>query len=576
MSAPNETSMASPFAPKLGTNYCPLDDEVLQIRALLTAPLSRLKQIDDQIAELQKAIDELVEERERVRSFVDPHKDLISPLRRLPLDVVQEIFVACLPAHRNCVMTAREAPVLLGRVCSAWRSISLGTPRLWARLHIVEPSLSSSGVWSSPALLQEKLAQRLETAKTWLGRSAQCPLSISFQGTHDPPPQPDVADPPANTQLFVDVMVSVAARWEDITLCASPSTLAMFSSLTEHDVPMLQKFKMSTVSGTGPQTGRPNFSFLGAPRLKDFTVAAGATQNVRELPVRWQNLTHLRVMGFGDSSFSCSGVLELLAKCSQLQECWLQLDHPDSLPEIGSANSSIQLPFLQSFYMSSLVIPVDDVGKVFRRLSLPQLRHLDLRRPVGDSDLQDSPLVGLLLALLAVSPCFESLTIDTQYFTGPSLAELLRGLPATTTSLRIIDRLKPWNPQDLDGILDDAVITVLTPTPEHPGSCPALQELVIAGCAAPSDTVLLQFLKARMTAPANQMRKVKIKFHRERQFDIFPEIQSFLNDGRIKVSTIYSPHHKTVGDFSPWEGLPDAPETNGWTSTEDEFDLDFV
>ncbi|KAJ7173431.1 hypothetical protein C8R46DRAFT_1255605 [Mycena filopes] len=145
MSAPKDTSMASPFASKLGTNYCPLDDEVLQIRALLKAPLSRLKQLDEQITELQKAIDELAEERERVASFVDRHKDLISPFRRLPLDVIQEIFVACLPTNRNCVMTAVEAPVLLGRICSAWRSISLGTPRLWARLHIVEPSRSGPG-----------------------------------------------------------------------------------------------------------------------------------------------------------------------------------------------------------------------------------------------------------------------------------------------------------------------------------------------------------------------------------------------------------------------------------------------
>ncbi|KAF8133044.1 hypothetical protein K438DRAFT_1998324 [Mycena galopus ATCC 62051] len=56
--------MTSPFASKLGTNYCPLDKEVLEIQALLGDPLSRLQSLDNRIAELQKAIiDELAEER---------------------------------------------------------------------------------------------------------------------------------------------------------------------------------------------------------------------------------------------------------------------------------------------------------------------------------------------------------------------------------------------------------------------------------------------------------------------------------------------------------------------------------
>ncbi|KAJ7030116.1 hypothetical protein C8F04DRAFT_918377, partial [Mycena alexandri] len=99
----------------------------------------RLKRLDDKIADLQKTTDSLTDEHASVRSFVDAHDALLSPLRRLRLDVIQEMIVACLPTHRNCVMSAVEAPLLLGRICSAWRAISLSTPRLWARLHIVEP-----------------------------------------------------------------------------------------------------------------------------------------------------------------------------------------------------------------------------------------------------------------------------------------------------------------------------------------------------------------------------------------------------------------------------------------------------
>ncbi|KAJ6594704.1 hypothetical protein B0H19DRAFT_899198, partial [Mycena capillaripes] len=123
--------MSSPFAAQLGTNYCPKDEEIVQIKSFIIERSLRLKRLDDEIADLQKAIDKLAAERDDLGAFVEAHKALSSPVRRLPLDIIQEIFVACIPTHRNCVMSASEAPVLLGRICSSWRAISLSTPRLW-------------------------------------------------------------------------------------------------------------------------------------------------------------------------------------------------------------------------------------------------------------------------------------------------------------------------------------------------------------------------------------------------------------------------------------------------------------
>ncbi|KAJ7469713.1 hypothetical protein FB451DRAFT_1400535 [Mycena latifolia] len=110
--------MPSPFTSKLGTNYCPQDEELAEIQAFLAEPTDRLKQLDEEINSLQKALDRLTEERGRLGAYVDAHRALISPARHLPLDIIQEIFLACLPAHRNCVMSATEAPVLIGRICS--------------------------------------------------------------------------------------------------------------------------------------------------------------------------------------------------------------------------------------------------------------------------------------------------------------------------------------------------------------------------------------------------------------------------------------------------------------------------
>ncbi|KAJ7140956.1 hypothetical protein C8R44DRAFT_550119, partial [Mycena epipterygia] len=122
---------SSPFAPNFRTNYCPSDEEVTEIKGLLVEPILRLQRLNDEIADMQKAIDKLTEDRDNLGAYVEAHRALISPVRRLPLDIIQEIFMACIPMHCNCVMSTTEVPVLLGRICSSWRAISLATPRLW-------------------------------------------------------------------------------------------------------------------------------------------------------------------------------------------------------------------------------------------------------------------------------------------------------------------------------------------------------------------------------------------------------------------------------------------------------------
>ncbi|KAJ7769910.1 hypothetical protein B0H16DRAFT_1307084 [Mycena metata] len=167
--------MDSPFSAKLGTNYSPEDEEISEIRAFLVEPTLRLNRLDDKIAELEQAIQKLKEERDDFRAFVDAHKALVSPVRRLPIDLIQEIFVACLPTNRNSAMSAFDAPLLLGRICSSWRTISLSTPRLWTTLHVVNPSVSLKEVDATQ--FAEIVALRLAAAKMWLERSNPYPLS---------------------------------------------------------------------------------------------------------------------------------------------------------------------------------------------------------------------------------------------------------------------------------------------------------------------------------------------------------------------------------------------------------------
>ncbi|KAJ7274223.1 hypothetical protein C8J57DRAFT_1595210, partial [Mycena rebaudengoi] len=72
------------------------------------------------IARLQESIARLNNHRTRISAYIDACNMTLSPFRRMPLDIVQKIFLSCLPTDRNAVMS--EAPILLGRICSAWRT----------------------------------------------------------------------------------------------------------------------------------------------------------------------------------------------------------------------------------------------------------------------------------------------------------------------------------------------------------------------------------------------------------------------------------------------------------------------
>ncbi|KAF8174871.1 hypothetical protein BJ912DRAFT_989406 [Pholiota molesta] len=63
-----------------------------------------------------------------------------SPFTSVPYDVLQEIFLQCLPEDRldNTYWqpSVETAPLLLCHICSSWRAAALENPFLWTHLHI--------------------------------------------------------------------------------------------------------------------------------------------------------------------------------------------------------------------------------------------------------------------------------------------------------------------------------------------------------------------------------------------------------------------------------------------------------
>ncbi|KAF8164492.1 hypothetical protein K438DRAFT_1506312, partial [Mycena galopus ATCC 62051] len=121
----------SPFEHKLNTNFVPTVDEINYLRSLLADPTEELARIDAEIDGMDIIIRRLRAERALLQTTIDAHRALISPMRRVPDDVLREIFFACLPDTHNALIDPAEAPILLERICKHWRVVSHSTPMLW-------------------------------------------------------------------------------------------------------------------------------------------------------------------------------------------------------------------------------------------------------------------------------------------------------------------------------------------------------------------------------------------------------------------------------------------------------------
>ncbi|KAJ7473352.1 hypothetical protein FB451DRAFT_1249075 [Mycena latifolia] len=557
----------SSFTPMLGTNYAPKDEEIAEIQALLVEPTHQLERLDAEMATMQMALDKLAEERDRLATYVAEHKALISPVRRLPLDIIQEIFIACMPTHRNCVMTAREAPVLLGRICSAWRNISLSTPRLWASLHVVEPSPPFNVNSSVDALFETKWAQRLETAKAWLERSGRCPLSISFEGgldyTNNMTPSPPIGH--QHTALFLAALIPFAPRWQHISVTVTTPALETLAPLTRTDVPILQSIALSQHQDHSfHQINWTHFGILGADRVSSFSMF-GTNFHVQELPLRWDLLTSLSLLGptrvvmFGgpNPSITSETALQTIARCPGLRSCSLRL--VDELAtDTPVQHHIVEHPFIKSFELCCVGTATGDTfSHLLGNLSLPQLQSFTLRiySPMVEY-IYVPEAISRLGQFLASSTHLESLDIDTATFPKPSLVQILCDLPPTLQRLRMNDVMQHphggwgWDSTVSSG-LDDDVMDILPTAPySH-----ALQEIDIQYSNTISDAALLRFITSMMaTQPRPKLRWVHVEFSRAIQFDILPEIQQEIESG-LEVSITHPPPIPLY--FSPWQGLPD-------------------
>ncbi|KAG2145157.1 hypothetical protein DEU56DRAFT_195002 [Suillus clintonianus] len=316
---------------------------------------------------------ELVEQKDKIIQSMTFHNGLVSPLWRLPTEILSQIFHHCLPEHKYLSPASNLAPMLLTRICRQWREVAMGTPSLWCRL-VVD-------------LRDRDWEQAAVYYGSWLNRSRGYLLSLAFRGWYS-------SKHHNLLQPYINQISSLTIGFDEA------------ADIPEHlfkDLPALQElvvlggFGISDASIFGQLISRLPFTMrsLDVWQLPAFDIVHLSSFNPA-----WAHLTIVKITIIDPDAF-----LHLLRLCPNLSSLTVDIvfRRTQTLEPLTHAN--IQSLFI---VISSFIVPL--LPGLFNALTLPNLRVLQAR---CHDDVQWPHMQ--LRSLLARSRCpLESLIFSGQ------------------------------------------------------------------------------------------------------------------------------------------------------------------
>ncbi|KAL0072290.1 hypothetical protein AAF712_000052 [Marasmius tenuissimus] len=122
------------------SDYVPADEQVRQTAEQLEKDEETVRLYDEEISRLETVLKTLMEGKKRVKRRMEERRAMMSAIRRLPNEVLSEIFYHSVPPgeysfsadHRG----VRARTLNISHVCSRWRNIINAIPKLWSSFHI--------------------------------------------------------------------------------------------------------------------------------------------------------------------------------------------------------------------------------------------------------------------------------------------------------------------------------------------------------------------------------------------------------------------------------------------------------
>ncbi|KAK7043198.1 hypothetical protein VNI00_008552 [Paramarasmius palmivorus] len=502
----------SPFLSKLRTDFFASPAEEVEIHHLISTRRDRLQAIEDEIARLRA-------EQLELQTFVDEHLSLISPIRKVPIDVLREIFLQSMPENGFPACRALEAPLVFTGVCRLWREGAISIPMLWNRIHIHLPAPTPDGQPITEKFLTFLHLWR-EGVMTWLGRSGTVPLVVSLRGGLDwCSAQERVIEFHADVVLQ---LLECTSRWRSLSLNVSVETWRIVA-MSKAELPLLETLA-APFPTTGLVTEEEHENLLKAvvkraPSLRKLYLGPLPDN----LPIRWDRLTEvsLQPSGWPRELRMSQAIQVLYFSCTSLRHFTANIQIETSGQP---AFSPITLPSLQTLNIGVMHVryhhPIDDPEPVFRRfldcIEAPNLVSFSLNCTKFHRRISSlTSLVGFLkrsgcaLRSLVLSVPVPSTEMNDLLVSMPSLVQL---------KLTPVLEPTPWLAgSNSDWHLPGMLIDLLTPSQSNIDCnvlCPNLEFLVVRGCPALYALPIIALAEARCAEQSStqKLKRLQVQF----------------------------------------------------------------
>lgn len=310
--SPLETTstLLAPFdlTSQLRSNHCPSPSDVA---ALLVEVEKILATRDAEIAKLQATLFSIQRERDSIFRQMSSLRSILAPIRRLPSDVLVEIFKYHQAKNADGFITFEGRRVLIpmleiANVCSYWRSLILANTCFWTNVRIYALEAKTSGA-------------RLQTI---LDRSRNSLLCIHLNLLHWDGAYPDGS---------IDILIQKSSRrWKSLTIIMIDDTFIQCFASLHGKLNTLQRLCIHTIGyrqGTNCDIKDVD-AFEIAPHLRDVKLQGAQATRIR-VP-----LPELRRLDL--ENFTTDEVSKAMLHCPNLQ--YLRIANP-----YAESTSAIQL-----------------------------------------------------------------------------------------------------------------------------------------------------------------------------------------------------------------------------------------
>ena len=428
-----------------------------------------LQAIDADISQMRIHLQDLVAKRRALHIYAEAHKGFVSALRRIPSEILSQIFILALPDF-PFALSCDVAPLVFDRVCRRWKDVSRRTPELWSYITL--------------ELRNENTSLDLAAASVCLSRAGNRPLSIGLGAGPWTKFCPILVDP---GHPVVALLAAHAERWHTVSLHVEASVLNRDFAIVEGRLSSLRNLILrisnvdrrdenmdedtddegtddeDTDSGHTEDEGAADEYatqrveiFSVAPMLKYFEIGCGSYSDVymcqENLSVPWQSLTSLCL-------YELKGI-----------DIWGILnDSPNLLEFKGELYPNTQcsastVPRVRLKNLRSMYLALPELSDILSTLTLPAVEHLCFRlyadRP-RDKPLEPWSVRSGLNALLSQSEC----TVSSLRLVAPDDCtqprEIIRGCLEVLPALSKLELCRDLGPLFPRLIVEDANMHLL-------------------------------------------------------------------------------------------------------------------